>query len=261
MRILHGSILGVAILACAACGRKPPENESARSAETPQRGSDVLAARCATPRTWSSPPADALPETIDPVRNVVSLDDDGMVYWNGTPVDLIVLRQYLDVTANLSTAPLFVLRVDPRASCDRMTEIVAMASAALDCTHLCRLELATVVPGQLTPVPPAIADQPGAGAGPRRARANLSSYFSADDYPAAALRTGAQGTTGFRLTIAADGRVTNCAVISSSGSAALDQATCRILRSRARYTPARGGGGNATGGTDSGRVTWRLPAD
>jgi TonB family protein len=96
---------------------------------------------------------------------------------------------------------------------------------------------------------------------PRRARANLSAYFSADDYPAAALRGNHQGTTGFRLTIAPNGRVTNCAVTASSGSAALDQATCRILRSRARYTPARGRGGTAIGGIDTGRVTWRLPTD
>jgi protein TonB len=96
---------------------------------------------------------------------------------------------------------------------------------------------------------------------PQRARANLNSYFSTDDYPAAALRSNDQGTTGFRLTIGPNGRVTDCSVTSSSGSAALDQATCRILRSRARYTPARDSSGNPTSGTDSGRVTWRLPAD
>ncbi len=96
---------------------------------------------------------------------------------------------------------------------------------------------------------------------PQRARANLNSYFSTDDYPAAALRGNDQGTTGFRLTIGTNGRVTDCQVTSSSGSSALDQATCRILRSRARYQPARDSSGNPTTGTDSGRVTWRLPAD
>jgi protein TonB len=96
---------------------------------------------------------------------------------------------------------------------------------------------------------------------PQRARANLNSYFSADDYPAAALRGNDQGTTGFSLTIGANGRVEACSVTSSSGSAALDQATCRILRSRARYTPARDQNGNPTSGRDSGRVTWRLPSE
>ncbi len=96
---------------------------------------------------------------------------------------------------------------------------------------------------------------------PQRARANLNSYFSTDDYPASALRGNEQGTTGFRLTIGPNGRVTDCPVTSSSGSSALDQATCRILRSRARYTPARDSSGNPASGTDSGRVTWRLPSE
>lgn len=106
------------------------------------------------------------------------------------------------------------------------------------------------------PAPPAIRFSP-----PQRARANLGSYFSADDYPAAALRANEQGTTGFRLTIGPNGRVSDCQVTASSGSAALDQASCRILRSRARYTPARDSDGNPTSGSDSGRVTWRLPPD
>ncbi|MEA3011912.1 MAG: periplasmic protein TonB [Sphingomonadales bacterium] len=117
------------------------------------------------------------------------------------------------------------------------------------------------------PLPPAPVQQPPPppppppASRPQRARANLNSYFSTDDYPAAALRGNDQGTTGFSLTIGPNGRVTACNVTSSSGSSALDQATCRILRSRARYTPARGSDGNPTSGTDAGRVTWRLPAD
>lgn len=96
---------------------------------------------------------------------------------------------------------------------------------------------------------------------PQRARANLNNYFSVEDYPAAALRENSQGTTGFRLTIGPNGRVSDCSVTSSSGSAALDAATCRILNARARYTPARDSNGNPTTGTDSGRVTWRLPVE
>ena len=96
---------------------------------------------------------------------------------------------------------------------------------------------------------------------PQRARANLGSYFSGDDYPAAALRAGEQGTSSFRLSIGPNGRVTDCVITVSSGSTSLDQAACRIMRSRARYTPARDSYGNPTTGSDSGRVTWRLPAD
>ena len=118
------------------------------------------------------------------------------------------------------------------------------------------------VPIAAPPAPvPAPAPPPPRVIPPQRARANLNSYFSADDYPAAALRGNDQGTTGFRLTIGPNGRVTDCQVTSSSGSSALDQATCRILRSRARYTPARDSSGNPSSGNDSGRVTWRLPTD
>jgi protein TonB len=116
--------------------------------------------------------------------------------------------------------------------------------------------LRALPPAPTPPAPPPVRTVP-----PQRARANLNSYFSADDYPAAALRGEDQGTTSFRLTIGPNGRVMDCAVTGSSGSSALDQATCRILRSRARYTPARGPDGNPTGGTDSGRVTWRLPSE
>jgi protein TonB len=115
-------------------------------------------------------------------------------------------------------------------------------------------------PQRPTPPPPPPPPPPPVSR-PQRARANLNSYFSTDDYPAAALRGNDQGTTGFSLTIGPNGRVTACNVTASSGSSALDQATCRILRSRARYTPARGPDGNPTSGTDAGRVTWRLPAD
>lgn len=104
------------------------------------------------------------------------------------------------------------------------------------------------------PPPPARAPVP-----PQRARANLNAYFSVDDYPAAALRGNHQGTVGFRLVIAPTGRVSDCGITASSGSVPLDQATCRILRSRARYTPARDAYGNPTSATDSGRVTWLLP--
>jgi protein TonB len=92
-----------------------------------------------------------------------------------------------------------------------------------------------------------------------RARANLSEYFSTDDYPETAARRGIEGTTGFRLDIGPDGRVTNCTVTNSSGDPALDSATCSVLLSRAEYSPARDGDGRAIAGTDQGRVTWRLP--
>jgi protein TonB len=113
----------------------------------------------------------------------------------------------------------------------------------------------TAPPAPPAPPPP---PPPPRRVEPARARANLASYVSNDDYPASALRNEEEGTTGFRLTVGADGRVTNCVVTSSSGSAALDNATCRIMRSRARFTPARDSNGNNTTDTVNARITWRI---
>jgi TonB family protein len=94
-----------------------------------------------------------------------------------------------------------------------------------------------------------------------RARASLNTYFSADDYPKTALRRGIQGMVGFRLQISPEGRVVKCVVTRSARDAALDAATCSILRVRARYKPARDLQGRAVMGSAEGRVAWRLPAE
>jgi protein TonB len=111
------------------------------------------------------------------------------------------------------------------------------------------------------PPAPAPAPPPPVRVEPARARANLASYVSDADYPAAAQRNEEQGTTGFRLTIGTDGRVTNCEVTSSSGSSSLDSTTCNIMRRRARFTPARDSSGNPTTDTHSARIRWVLPSN
>lgn len=95
---------------------------------------------------------------------------------------------------------------------------------------------------------------------PARAHANLSSYVSDADYPDTALRGEEQGTTRFRLLVGSDGKVTNCIVTGSSGSSALDSATCRLMKSRARFTPARDSNGNSTTDNVASAIRWVLPA-
>ena len=87
------------------------------------------------------------------------------------------------------------------------------------------------------------------------------SLFTDDDYPAGALRGEHQGLVRFRLEIGTDGRVSGCTIRRSSGSSSLDERTCRILRSRARFVPARDSEGHAVPDTRDGEVTWRLPPD
>src|SRR3954471_20556390 len=78
------------------------------------------------------------------------------------------------------------------------------------------------------PVPP----PPRLTIEPARARADLHSYVSNADYPDAAIRNEEQGTTRFRLLVGANGKVVDCAIPGSSGSSALDSATCRLMKSR-----------------------------
>lgn len=90
---------------------------------------------------------------------------------------------------------------------------------------------------------------------------SLNYYFSVDDYPAAAMRAEAQGAVRFRLAIAPDGRVANCVVTRSSGSAALDRNTCGILGRRIRYDRFVHLRGRRLPTSDRGIVRWGLAAD
>jgi len=108
------------------------------------------------------------------------------------------------------------------------------------------------------PAPPAAPPPPAIVTKAQSAKGNLQNLFSSDDYPSDAMRNEDQGTVGVSLSIGTDGRVTGCNVTSSSGSRSLDSATCRILRSRARFTPAKLSNGQPTTDSYSQRITWRL---
>jgi protein TonB len=113
-------------------------------------------------------------------------------------------------------------------------------------------------PSPPPPPPPSPAPEPKK-IQPARAKANLGSYVSDADYPDAAMRGEEQGTTRFRLTVGPDGRVQQCAVTGSSGSSSLDATTCRLMKSRARFTPARDSSGGTTGDTVNSSIRWVLP--
>jgi protein TonB len=110
------------------------------------------------------------------------------------------------------------------------------------------------------PLPPTPPPPPPPKFEPAQAHANLGSYVSDADYPDAALRSEEQGTTRFRLLVGRDGKVSDCIVTGSSGSSALDAATCRLMKSRARFTPARDASGNATTDSVASAIRWVLPA-
>jgi periplasmic protein TonB len=94
--------------------------------------------------------------------------------------------------------------------------------------------------------------------GEARPLASVPSLVTDEDYPVSALRAGEQGRTSYRLTVGTNGRVTGCTITSSSGSAALDSTTCRILRARARFRPARDSKGEPVEASYEGAITWSL---
>ena len=90
-------------------------------------------------------------------------------------------------------------------------------------------------------------------------RGNPGSWANANDYPSRALREEREGTTRFRLTVNADGRVSDCQITGSSGHADLDDAACKNLTRRARFRPSLDANGNATTGYYSNAVRWEIP--
>lgn len=68
-----------------------------------------------------------------------------------------------------------------------------------------------------------------------------------------------EGTTGFRLTVNTEGRVSECAIISSSGHADLDTITCDRVTARAEFYPAQDKQGKPTIGHYSNRIRWQIP--
>ena len=109
------------------------------------------------------------------------------------------------------------------------------------------------------PAPPAPpAPPPVRKVEPQSASGNLQGLIRDSDYPSQAIDNEEQGTVSVVLEIGTTGRVTNCSVAGSSGSRSLDSTTCRILTSRAKFTPGRDSSGNPTTGTFRQRITWRL---
>jgi TonB family protein len=99
----------------------------------------------------------------------------------------------------------------------------------------------------------------GAAERPGSARGEVRTLFSADDYPAIAVANNQEGTAQARLTVDADGHVSNCTIIRSSGYESLDGATCSILEKRAHFAPARDAAGKAIESTVvTPPIRWQL---
>ena len=119
---------------------------------------------------------------------------------------------------------------------------------------------APIVPTAAPPAPSAPPPPPPVAKRPSPIpKGNPGNWANTNDYPSRALQQEREGTTGFRVTVGPNGRVTDCQISSSSGHPDLDQATCTNVTRRARFDPALDGSGNPTTGSYSNRVRWQIP--
>ena len=70
------------------------------------------------------------PPPVDPVKNVVSINAQDQVLWNGGPVTMQQLRSYLDVTQQMNPIPELHLQPDATARYEVVDEVLAVTKRA-----------------------------------------------------------------------------------------------------------------------------------
>ena len=70
------------------------------------------------------------PPPIDPVKNKVVVTAKGEILWNGSPVTQQQLRQYLDVTQQMTPVPELHLQPDASARYELVDEVLAITKQA-----------------------------------------------------------------------------------------------------------------------------------
>ena len=75
----------------------------------------------------NTPPTDIV---VDPIKNKLVITAAGQVQWNGTPVDLKLLRTYLDVSQQMNPVPELHLQPEPQARYELVDEVLAVTKRA-----------------------------------------------------------------------------------------------------------------------------------
>lgn len=208
---------------------------------------------CPLPAGWGGRIPDSGP--VSRASNSISVAD-GVLSWNGVPIDDRVLREYLRAVGTLKPRPLTIVHVQGM-SCDRLRAITDLVQAEAPCSpDLCVFSVTPPPNAVVAPAPP---PPPSPTPGTRVQPISPGAWVTNDDYPPAAIRGGQQGTTSFRLDIDGKGMVTECTVTGSSGSQLLDDATCVLLKTRARFQPALDAQGRPIDAVYSNRFRWELP--
>ena len=79
-----------------------------------------------------------------------------------------------------------------------------------------------------------------------------------ENYPVEAREQGWEGGVALTVTVAPDGRASDCKVTQSSGYAVLDKAACTGMLRYSRFDPALDRDGRTIASTFSTRITYRL---
>jgi biopolymer transport protein ExbD len=66
------------------------------------------------------------PPPVEPAKNTLAIDAQGQSYWNGTPVDDVLLQQYLEATTQLNPEPELHFQPDPAARYEVVDHVLAI---------------------------------------------------------------------------------------------------------------------------------------
>ena len=72
----------------------------------------------------------APPPVVDPVKNKVVVSASNQVLWNGQPIDMVRLRQYLDITQTMNPVPELHLEPEAQARYSLVDQVLAVTKRA-----------------------------------------------------------------------------------------------------------------------------------
>ncbi|MGA9581826.1 MAG: biopolymer transporter ExbD [Allosphingosinicella sp.] len=70
------------------------------------------------------------PPPIDPVKNKIVITAQDQIMWNGSPINMETLRQYLDSTQTMNPVPELHLQPDPNSRYELVDEVLAVTKRA-----------------------------------------------------------------------------------------------------------------------------------
>ena len=71
-----------------------------------------------------------VPPPVDPIKNRLSITSGGVVTWNGTPVNLQQLRQYLEISQQMNPIPELHMQPEADAPYGLVDEVLAVTKRA-----------------------------------------------------------------------------------------------------------------------------------